>query len=79
MRFEEIKMKNTEKLDEIDLVQRKTVQINPNISREERVLNLNKQLKNPNHYLEGETVVKLVFSEINRSLEDCIKAILKDI
>ncbi|MFI3238872.1 MAG: hypothetical protein R3Y47_12745 [Lachnospiraceae bacterium] len=60
-----------------ELVERSTVKIDPNASREERLNDFIKQIKNPYCYKDGTTVVKISFSETDTTMEDCISHYLK--
>ena len=60
-----------------DLVQRSTVKIDPNATREERLQSYIKQIKNPYCYMDGKTAVKLSFSNTSTTMEDCIAHYLK--
>ncbi len=60
-----------------DLVQRSTVKIDPNATREERLQSYIKLIKNPYCYLDGNTVVKISFRSTDTTMEDCIEHYLK--
>ncbi len=60
-----------------ELVERSSVKIDPNASREERLQNYISQIKNPYCYLDGKTVVKISFSNTDTTIEDCISHYLK--
>lgn len=60
-----------------ELVERSSVKIDPNASREERLQNFISQIKNPYCYLDGKTVVKISFSNTDTTIEDCISHYLK--
>lgn len=62
-----------------DLVQRSTVKIDPNATREERLQSYIKQIKNPYCYMDGKTAVKLSFSNTTTTMEDCIAHYLKGV
>lgn len=79
MDLEEMSRIDPEKVDKTSLVQRESVVINGDLEREGQISSFISQIKNPYCYLEGEVVVKLTFSESNRSLEDCLRAFLTDI
>lgn len=59
------------KVDRSTLVQRSSVRIDPNASREERIRQFVEQIKNPYCYLDGNTVVKIQFAETDTTIEDC--------
>lgn len=62
-----------------DLIQRSTVKIDPNATREERLQSYIKQIKNPYCYMDGKTAVKLSFSNTTTTMEDCIAHYLKGV
>ncbi|MFI3227154.1 MAG: hypothetical protein R3Y09_07030 [Clostridia bacterium] len=78
-------MNYIEKLKEIDpravdratLVQRQSVKIDPNATKEERLRDFITQIKNPYCYLDGNTVVKISFRSTDTTMEDCIEHYLK--
>ena len=61
------------------LVERSTVKIDPNATREERLQSHITQIKNPYCYMDGKTAVKISFSDTNTTLEDCIAHYLKGV
>ncbi len=79
MTLEEMKAVNPATVDRKTLVQRSSVCINPKDSREKRMQDYIRQIKNPYCYLDGKTVVKISFAETDRTLEDCIHEYLKGI
>lgn len=60
-----------------ELIERSSVKIDPNASREERLQNFIFQIKNPYYYLDGKIVVKISFSNTDITIEDCISHYLK--
>ena len=62
---------NPETVDRSMLVQRNTVKINPEATKEERIRQFVEQIKNPYCYLEGNTVVKIQFADTDTTIEDC--------
>ncbi len=64
-------------VDKDELVERSDVKIEENAPREERLKNYIKQIKNPYCYKDGNTVVKISFSNTTSTLEDCISHYLK--
>lgn len=62
-----------------ELVERSTVKIDPNATREERLQSYIKQIKNPYCYMDGKTAVKISFAETNTTMEDCIAHYLKGV
>lgn len=61
------------------LVDRSVVKVNPDVSREERISSYIEQIKNPYCYLDGNTVVKISFTNSDTTMEDCIASYLKGI
>ena len=62
-----------------ELVERCTVKIDPNATREERLQSYIKQIKNPYCYMDGKTAVKISFSNTMTTMEDCIAHYLKGV
>ena len=62
-----------------ELVQRSAVKIDPNASRDERLQDFIKQIKNPYCYMDGKTAVKISFAETTTTMEDCIAHYLKGV
>ncbi len=60
-----------------ELIDRNTVKIDPNASREERLKSYIQQIKNPYCYKDGKTVVKISFANTDTTMEDCIAHYLK--
>ena len=58
-------------VDRSTLVQRASVRIDPDASREERIRQFVEQIKNPYCYLDGNTVVKIQFADTDTTIEDC--------
>lgn len=52
------------------LVERSTVKLDPELSREERILSFIEQIKNPYCYLDDGVVVKLSFMDTDVTLEE---------
>lgn len=69
--FAALRAVDPRKVDRSKLVQRSSVRIDPNASREERIRQFVEQIKNPYCYLDGNTVVKIQFAETDTSIEDC--------
>lgn len=61
-------------IDRSTLVQRKDIKIKSKGSKQERIMDYMDQVKNPYCYLDGKTVVKISFSETDRTIEDCFHA-----
>lgn len=60
-----------------ELVERSAVKIDPNASRENRLEDFIRQIKNPYCYMDGKTVVKISFANTDTTMEDCISHYLK--
>lgn len=68
---------NPKTVDRSVLVERSTVKINPSGTREERLQDFIRQIKNPYCYLDGNTVVKISFSNTDTTMEDCLAHYLR--
>ncbi len=68
----------SQEIDLSQLVERSTVTLCPDDPREKRLADYVAQIKNPYCYLEGKTVVSLVFSQTETTLEDCIARYLRE-
>ena len=68
--------KKTEIIDRNKLVDIRDVVINTDLSKEERIKDYVRQIKNPYCFKCGKYVVISKFSENGLSLEDCLKGIL---
>lgn len=79
MTLEEMKAVDPRTVDRSALVQRASVKIRAEGSREERMKEYLSQIGNPYCYLERKTVVKISFSDTDRTIEDCIRAYLNGI
>lgn len=52
------------------------VSVDPNLSREERIVEFVRQIKNPYHFKCGKFTVQAQFAKDGASLEDCLQSIL---
>ena len=77
MNIQAMKDINPCNIDRNQLVERSCVKINPNATREERLQNFIRQIKNPYCYLDGKTVVKISFSNTDTTMEDCVAHYLR--
>lgn len=77
--MEELKNIDIREVEAEDLVQLKSVKINPNDSREKRVEDYIKQIKNPYLFAEGKMVVKITYSENGVGIDECIANYLKGV
>lgn len=72
MILEQMKNIDVRTVDRSTLVQRESVKLDPNATREERLASYKEQIKNPYCYLDGKATIKISFSNTGKSLEDCI-------
>ena len=70
----DVRMVNRDELVDIN-----DVIIDPNLSKKDRIISYIKQIKNPYCYKDGNTVVKISFSNTSATIEDCIINYLKGI
>lgn len=75
--LEDMKNIDVRTVNRSELVERSSIVINPNASREERLSDYIKQIKNPYCYMDGKTVVKISFANTDTTMEDCIEHYLK--
>ncbi len=60
-----------------ELVDIRSVSVNRNLPKEERISDFVKQIKNPYLFKCGKYTVKASFSENGQTLEECIKRLIK--
>lgn len=60
-----------------ELVDIRTVSVDMELPKEERIAEFVRQIKNPYLFKCGDFVVKASFSDKGQTLEDCIKGIIK--
>ncbi len=60
-----------------DLVDIRTVVVNNELPKEERIADFVRQIKNPYLFKCGKYTVRAVFSESGQTLEDCVKSLIK--
>ena len=72
MTLEEMKNVNLGNVDRSKLVQISDVKVDPKKKKNEKIADFISQIKNPYCYLDGKTVVKISFSNTDRTIEDCI-------
>ncbi len=60
-----------------ELVDIRSVSVNRNLPKEERISDFVKQIKNPYLFKCGKYTVKASFSENGQTLEECIKGLIK--
>ncbi len=69
-------MKDNVNMDAASLVDIRDVSVDKNLTREERIAEFVRQIKNPYCFKCGRFTVRAQFSENGASLEDCLKRIL---
>lgn len=79
MTLEEMRNIDPTTVDRSTLVQRSSVKIDSQKSKQERIRDYIGQIKNPYCYLDGKTVVKISFAETKRTIEDCINSYLSGV
>ncbi len=77
MTVEEMKSVDVRTVDRESLVDIKTVEMNPELPREERFKSFVEQIKNPYCYRCGDVVVKVGFADTDRTLEDCLEQYIR--
>lgn len=70
-KLNEMKNVDLRTVDRSTLVQRKDVRLKSKGSKQERIADYIRQIKNPYCYLDGKTVVKISFADTDRTIEDC--------
>ena len=73
MTLEEMKSVDPRTVDRGTLVQRSCVKSMPGGSKEERIREFIRQIKNPYCYIDGDIVVKISFSDNGKTMEDCMR------
>ena len=71
-----MRMEQTVRPDTSALVDIKDVSVDKNLTKEERIAEFIRQIKNPYCFKCGKFTVRAQFSESGVSLEDCLKQIL---
>lgn len=79
MTIEEMKNIDPCTVDINTLVQRSSVKVSSKKSSVERICEFVEQIKNPYCYLDGKTIVKISFSDTERSIMDCIQEYLNGV
>ena len=65
-------------VDPDTLVDINDVKINENLPKDERILDFIRQIKNPYCYKCGKTIIKITYSDTERTFEDIFKSIISD-
>lgn len=60
-----------------ELVDIRTVVVNKELPKDERIADFIRQIKNPYLFRCGKYTVKAIFSENGQTLEDCVKSLIK--
>ena len=69
-------MKKNASMEAPSLVDIREVSVDKTLTREERIAEFVRQIKNPHCFKCGRFTVRVQFAEIGASLEDCLKRIL---
>ncbi|MFI3214200.1 MAG: hypothetical protein R3Y24_12775 [Eubacteriales bacterium] len=72
MNLQELKDIDVREVNRDELVERSTIKFKANVSREERIQDYIRQIKNPYCYLDGGNVVKISFGNTDATMEDCL-------
>ena len=73
MTVEEMKNIDIGIVDRDELVDIRSVKIDPDLPREQRIQSFLEQIKNPYCYLCGDVVVKISFSEKGSTMQECME------
>ena len=79
MTLEEMRAVDPRAVERDTLVQRSSVIIDPKADKNKKIQEYVKQIHNPYCYLEGDTVVKISFSDTERTIEDCMHSYLSGV
>ena len=60
-----------------ELADIQAISVDQTLSKEERIAEFLRQIKNPYCYLDGKTVVKISFAETDTTMEDCLEHYLR--
>jgi len=71
--FNEMKKVDVQTVDRASLVDLKSIRINKKLSQAERIADFIRQIKNPYCYICEGIVVKEVFSDNGKTIDDCIE------
>lgn len=77
--LQELKNVDICKVDINTLVDIQNVNVNRHLKQPERILDYIEQIKNPYCFRHGDYVIKVSFSENERTLDDCLKAYVNQI
>jgi len=59
-----------------DLIDIRDVIVSKSMSRQERIADFIKQIKNPHHFRCGQFTVTVKYSDNNTTIEDCLRGIM---
>lgn len=79
MNIEQMKDVDIRTVDPKTLVDRRSVRVDPSLSRQERLKQYIDQIKNPYCYLDGDVVVKVSFKDEDVTLEQCLEAYIRSL
>jgi len=77
--LEQMKNVDIRTVDRDTLVDIRDVKINPNLTKEERLIDFVRQIKNPYCYRYGKTVIKISHSDIQVTLEERLENFFKSL
>ena len=75
--IEEMKKLSIEECDKEQLVDLKNIEVDGEKSREERILDYIRQVKNPYCFKVGDVAVRLAFDEGGRSFQECMEELVQ--
>lgn len=79
MNIKQMKDVDIRTVDPKTLVDRRSVRVDPSLSRQERLKQYIDQIKNPYCYLDGDVVVKVSFKDEDVTLEQCLEAYIRSL
>lgn len=79
MKLEEMKTIDIRTVDPKTLVDRKSIKVDKQLPRDQRLKQYIEQIKNPYCYLDGDVVVKVSFTDDDVTLEERIKAYIRSL
>jgi len=74
--FEKMKNTDTETVNKEELVDIQTVSVDKNLSKEERIAEFIRQIKNPYCFKCGKFTVRARYAENGPTLEECLQSVL---
>ena len=79
MKLEEMKTIDIRTVDPKTLVDRKSIKVDKQLPRDQRLKQYIEQIKNPYCYLDGDVVVKVSLTDDDVTLEERIKAYIRSL